>query len=424
MPEHAAPRGAALTGSPAVQADAPARPGAPRARGRLLFVVTEDWYFRSHRLGLARAAREAGYEVWVATRCGRYGAALREAGLQVVDIPFSRSFRRPWRDAASILALLRCMRRVRPDIVHNVALKPVLLGTLAALLAGVPRVVNAVTGLGYVFTNAEHRLGPLRRAVALALGGLMRRRRCHTIVQNADDRALLAAMGLTHPDRTSLIPGAGVEPEAFTVEADPGHSPPAVVLVARALYDKGLREFAEAAQRLAARGVEASFLLVGDPDPENPAAVSAADMQRWSALPMLECLGRRDDVPAILARAQIACLPSYREGFPKALLEAAAAGLPLVATDVPGCREICVDGDNGRLVPPRDAGALAEALAALCADPHERRRMGARSRAKAGEFALSRIAAATFALYDSLAAQAAEPPGQHRAAGKGRHQGE
>lgn len=369
---------------------------------RILFVVTEDWYFRSHRLALARELHAAGDEVWVATRVGSDGEAIRAAGLGLVAIPFSRSWSRPDRDLASLLALWRCMRRLRPDIVHNVALKAIVLGGLAAMLARVRYVVHAFTGLGYLFTNAEHRIGALRWLVERLLRLLLRRPGSHALLQNEADRALLLGSGIGTPERTRIIAGSGLEPAAFAISAEPAASPVTVLVVARALYDKGIREYVEAAAVLARAGITARFLLVGAPDPQNPASIPVARLQAWSGHHGLQWLGRRDDVPALLAQAQIACLPSYREGLPKALLEAAAAGLPLVATDVPGCREVVVPGRNGLLVPARDAAALAEALGRLIEDPALRARMGAESKILAERFALARIVAETTDLYATI----------------------
>ncbi|MGE0385638.1 MAG: glycosyltransferase family 4 protein [Gammaproteobacteria bacterium] len=366
---------------------------------RLLFVVTEDWYFRSHRLALACAARAAGYEVHVATRVDRDGGAIREAGIDLHAVPFSRSAHRPWRDVATLVALARIYRHVQPDIVHHVALKPVLLGSLATLVAPRAAVINAIAGLGFVYASPGRFARLLKPIVAAGLRLVLRRPNAITLVQNDDDRAALVAGGLADPGRCAVIRGSGVDLARFAPMRRPQERIPVVALVGRMLRDKGVEEFVEAARRLRARGVRLHFRLVGDPDTENPAAIAHADLQRWHAQGIVEWLGRREDMPAVLAGADIACLPSYREGLPLALLEAAATGLPLVATDVPGCRDVVIDGDNGLCVPPRDPEALANALGRLAADPQLRARMGERSVERARAFALPAIVSQTLALY-------------------------
>ncbi|MCC7410749.1 MAG: glycosyltransferase family 4 protein [Gammaproteobacteria bacterium] len=375
---------------------------------KLLFVVTEDWYFRSHRLPLAQAAQAAGYEVHVATRIGRDGERIRQAGFVLHPLPFSRSPRRPWRDAATLVALIRLYRRLAPAAVHHVALKPVVLGSLAALVASPPLVVNALTGLGFVFASDSAGARALRVPVRALLRVLLRRPNAVTVLQNSDDLALLRSAGLVDPDRTVVVRGSGVDLALFApAMATPG--PPVIVCAARMLRDKGIVEFVEAARMLRRRAVDARCVLVGGPDPENPASLSEAELRAWDTAGVIEWWGVRDDMPAVFAQCQIACLPSYREGLPKVLLEAAAAGLPLVGADVPGCREIVRAGENGCLVPPRDPGALADALATLVGDAALRRRYGARSRELAADFSLARVNAATLAVYERFGRRAGTP---------------
>ncbi len=373
------------------------------AARRLLYVVTEDWYFVSHRLALARAARAAGWEVHVATRLGADGDRIRAAGLHLHPLPWVRSARRPWRDAAAIAALARLYRHLRPDVVHHVSLKPVVLGSLAALVAPPPVVINALTGLGFVYASPGLRARLLRPAVALLLRALLGRPGAVTLLQNPDDRDTLARAGIAAPARCAIVRGAGVDLDAFAPPATRPAGPPLVVLVARMLRDKGVQEFAAAAAMLKARGVAVRCALVGDTDAENPAGIAREALSALAGGGAVEWWGRRDDMPAVLSQAHVACLPSYREGLPKALLEAAANGLPLVATDVPGCREIVRDGDNGLLVPARDPQRLAEAIARLAGDAALRERMGRRSRELAAEFGLDTVIRTTLALYGAPA---------------------
>jgi len=346
------------------------------AHPKILFVVTEDWYFVSHRLALAVAAQAAGFEVVVATRVGRHGEAIRAAGLRLVPFGLARTYGNPIRE---ILALVRLYRRERPDIVHHVALKPIMYGAVAARLARVPAQVNAVVGLGWLFTSAKGVMRLIRPAARWTLALLLRTRSSLTIVQNPDDRALLIRSHLPE-SRIRLIRGAGVDTRVFAPAPEPA-GPVCVVLAARMLWDKGVGEFVEAARLIRQAGIQARFALVGDPDNDNPASVPEATLRSWHGQDGIEWWGRRDDMPSVYHAAHIACLPSYyREGLPKVLLEAAACGRPLITTDAPGCREVVQDGDNGILVTPRDAQSLARAIGKLIEDEKLRRTMGKRGR--------------------------------------------
>lgn len=369
------------------------------SRPLLLFLVTEDWYFVSHRLQLAVAARAAGFDVAVATREGAHSQAIRDAGLKFIPFELSRRGGNP---LSEITKLIRLYRSERPTLVHHVALKPVLYGALAAWLAGVPRVVNAVAGLGWLFTSGGIAARLARPVVRSVLARLLAAPGSHTIVQNPDDQALLVQSGVPE-DHLHLIRGAGVDTAAFSPAEDPP-APVTVMLVARMLWAKGVGEFVAAATKLNNEDLPARFVLVGDPDPDNPASVSEANLRAWHGRGGLEWWGRREDMAAVLQQAHIACLPSfYGEGLPKSLLEAAASGLPIVTTDTPGCREVVTDGDNGFLVPVKDIDALAAALKKLIMDANLRRQMGERSRARSlAEFSQARVIAEILAIYQEL----------------------
>lgn len=371
---------------------------------KLLFVVTVDWYFCSHRLGLARAAREQGLDVAVATNLGDCADRIREAGIRAIPIDVSRRGLNVAGDLAYVAKLLRIYRQERPDIVHHVALKPVVYGSLAARLAGVPRMVNAVAGLGFLYASSSWHARLLRPFARQAFRWLLGAERSWTIVQNADDAAMLARVARLRPERIRVIRGAGVDLGEFKQLPEPC-GVPTVVLLSRMLWDKGIREYVEAARMIRGRGVESRFLLVGGPDPENPASVDDARLRAWHEEGVVEWLGHRPDVAGILADAHIACLPSYREGLPKALLEALAAGRPIVTTDVPGCREVVIDGENGFLVPPRDPAALADALEKLIRDKALREQFGRRGREIAeAEFGMEKVNETTLALYREIVA--------------------
>ncbi|HEY3354167.1 MAG TPA: glycosyltransferase family 4 protein [Polyangia bacterium] len=369
---------------------------------RLLFLVTEEWYFRSHRLGLARAARDAGFEVWAATRGAKYRAAIEAEGIHMVPLRyFVRRNDALLREALAVAELTRLYRRVRPDIVHQVGLKPIVHGTLAARLAGVPAVVNAVTGLGYAFAATGLERRALARLIVLALRVLQPSQRSIMIFQNETDRRELLRLGVVDPGRAVLIQGSGVELPPPRL-APPTGDPPLVVIAARMIRDKGVGELVAAGRLLKERGVPCRIALVGAPDPHNPATFTERELRAWCDEGVVEWWGQREDVPAILAGADVACLPSYREGLSKFLLEAAAASLPIVTSDAPGCRELVREGENGLLVPVGDAAALAAALERLARRPAERAAFGARSRVLVAPFTADRVVADTLAVYQRL----------------------
>lgn len=369
---------------------------------RLLYLVTEDWYFCSHRLPVARAARDAGAEVLVATRIAAHRATIEAEGFRVVPLAWRRGSHGPLAELAAIREITALYRRERPDLVHHVALKPVIHGSIAAWLTHVPHVVNALTGLGALFIGSSAKTRNLGRLARTVLKPLLNRRGGRVILQNADDRRLLERRGLLAHDRVSLIRGSGVDTTRFAPTPEPD-GPPVAVLVARMLRDKGVAEFVAAARLLKQRDVALCMQLAGSTDPDNPAAIDEATLRGWQAEGVVEWLGPVDDMPALWARSHIAVLPSYREGLPKALLEAAAAGRAMVATDVPGCREIVRHEETGLLVPAQDAPALADAIQRLVNDGTLRRRLGAQARAIAeSEFSEEVVVRETLALYREM----------------------
>jgi glycosyltransferase involved in cell wall biosynthesis len=375
------------------------------SRPRLLYLVTEDWYFCSHRLPLAAAAREAGFDVSVATRVRDHADEIRRAGVEPIPIGLSRRSVNPCRELRSLAEIVRTYRAVKPDIVHHVALKPVIYGSVAARLAAVPSVVNALAGLGYVFSSRDRRARLVRPAVETLFRALLDRPASRLIVQNHDDLRFLVGEAVVDAGRATLIRGSGVDTSRYVPAPEPD-STPLVVLPARMLRDKGVVEFVGAAERLKADGAAARFALVGDPDPDNPASISEETLQRWSSSRAVEWWGWRDDMVTVFQQCHVVCLPSYREGLPKALIDAAACGRAIVTCDVPGCREVVRDGENGLLVPPRDSAALAAALRRLLEDPKLRRAMGERSRARAvAEFSVERVIEQTLGLYRELLAE-------------------
>ena len=371
---------------------------------RVLFVVTADWYFCSHRLPLARAALARGDVVAVATSIDKHGEAIAKAGIEAIDVPFRRRGVRPDRELGVLRELRAAMRRFRPDLVHNISMKPVIYGTLAARMEKVGAIVNTLTGLGYVFSSRDTMARMLRPLVEAGLRRVLATPRQHLVVQNPDDQRLLEADGIVPAGAMTLIRGSGVNTEAFTSQRE-AQGEPLVVFPARMLKQKGVGEMVAAARLLRDRGVKARVALVGTPDPDNPSSVTEAQLEAWDAEGAIEWWGYRADMAEVLRQAHVVCLPStYGEGVPKCLLEAAASGRAIVATDIPGCREAVRHGENGLLVPPRDPQALAQALESLLADAPRRREMGERGRRLAvEEFSEQRVVAETLALYERLA---------------------
>ena len=369
-------------------------------RARLVYFVTEDWYFVSHRIHLAIAASEAGYDVYVVTRAKDKADIIRRAGLELIPISVSRAGLNPFADIALVFRLYRIYRRIRPDIVHNVALKPVMYGSIAAWMSRVPRVVNAMAGMGFLFASDRLLAKILKFPVKMLMGLLLRNRRTTVILQNPDDVRGFVKSGIARPEQIALILGSGVDPTAFPASQEP-EGVPVVVLSCRMIWDKGVAEFVEAARIVNAKDQVARFVLVGDADAQNPASVPRGQLHDWHQEGVVEWWGHSSDMPSVFARSHIVCLPSYyREGIPKVLIEAASSGLPIVTTDAPGCREIVRDGENGLLVPPKDGKALAAALQSLLRSPAQRMRMGVAGREMVVEqFSLDRVISETLAVY-------------------------
>lgn len=371
-------------------------------RTKLLFLVTEDWYFCSHRLPIAREAQKKGFEIVVATRVDCHGEQITAEGFKLIPLRLLRRSTNPLSELGAIMQLIGIYRREKPDIVHHVAMKPVLYGTLAARLTGVPHVVNALAGMGYVFISGQLKARLLKPAIRATFRLLLNYGNSRLILQNNDDTTMFIQSGLINKDRIRLVRGSGVDTDIYIPLPEPAGSP-VVTLASRMLWDKGVGEFVAAAGILQSRGVDARFVLVGDTDLHNPAAISAEQLAAWHSEGAVSWQGFSDAMPTVFARSTIVCLPSYREGLPKVLLEAAASGRPIVTTDTNGCREVVSHGVNGLLVPVRSSLELADALQLLIENPELRRRMGACGRETVvKEFAAGKVVAETMAVYEEL----------------------
>lgn len=378
---------------------------------RIAYVVNTAEFFVSHRLPIAIAALQRGYAVDLFTGIAASPARERSAVAELSRVPithwrvrFTSAGLNPLTEGAGVLELARRLKSRRPDIVHCVTPKGVLYGGIAARLAAVPAFVAAISGQGYAFTDGNRRSSRSVARWAYSFGSryAFAHRNRRVIVQNTEDQRTIVELGLANAMETILIPGSGIDLPRFTSHAIEGKGP-IVLMPARMLRDKGVFEFAEATRILRGRGCTWRFVLAGGADLENPSKVDEAILRQWNRDATPEWLGHVDDMPPLYAAASIACLPSYREGLPKTLLEGAAAGCAIVTTDVAGCREAILPGVTGDLVPPRDAGALANAIQALIDDPARRERYGRAGRELALlHHGIDHVIAKTLAVYEEL----------------------
>ena len=376
----------------------------PLAGRRVLIVVNVDWFFLSHRLPVARGARERGAEVVIAAADSGRAADVVAEGFVFEPLPFTRKGQAPWREVLAVIALLRLYLNVRPHLVHHVTVKPVLYGSLVARLV-LPRaaVVNAISGLGFAFSE-DRRARHVGRVVRLLYRMALRHPRSRTVFQNPDDLRRFVAQGLLRERQAVLVRGSGVDCGVFAPAPVPPPGPPLVLLSSRLLFEKGVGDFVEAARLVRAQRPEVRFVLAGTPDEGNPTSVPVPQLEAWVQEGAVEWLGHCTAMAELLRTASVYCLPTYYpEGVPKALLEAGATALALVATDVAGCREVVQDGVTGLLVPPRSPESLAAAVLRLLDDRDLSARLGeAARRLVVEEFAEPLVVARTMDHYDAL----------------------
>jgi glycosyltransferase involved in cell wall biosynthesis len=369
---------------------------------RILFVVNAPEFFISHRLPIAEAARQQGYSVHVATGCGSAVLQITQLGFTHHAITLARRGQNPLRELATLCDLVRLNRKVKPDIVHLITIKPVLYGGIAARLSGVPAVVAAVSGLGTVFLGQGGMAGVRRRMVSLLYRLAFKQRRLAVIFQNPDDRDTLLEMGALIAQQVRMIRGSGVALADYPVRPQPTVIP-VVVMASRLLKDKGVFEFMDAARLLRARGVSVVMRLIGDPDPGNPSSVSEGDLEQWRSEALVELPGFMSDIAGQYAAANIVCLPSYGEGLPKGLIEAAACGRAVITTNVPGCRDAITPGITGVLVQVKNATDLADAIHHLIESPDQMVRMGEAGRELAEEaFTIEKVVDQHMRIYQEL----------------------
>jgi glycosyltransferase involved in cell wall biosynthesis len=367
---------------------------------KLLFVVADDWYFVSHRLPLALAALREGFEVIVATRVGTKGQEILDAGLRLIPLDHLKRETRSFDDLRAIRELRAIYRRENPDIVHHVALKPILYGNIAAL--GLPlKIVNAFAGLGYLESSKSPKAMILGTAIWNIMRFLLNRPNAFTILQNFEDRDFAVNKLGMSGENTEVIMGSGVDLELFRPSPQPSGDQ-IVMLPSRLLWNKGVAEFVAAAEQVTSTGVRARFVLVGDTDEGSPSAIPRSQLAEWNDSGSIEWWGRMSDMQNVLPQASIVCLPSYREGIPKVLLEAAACGRPIVTTDVPGCRDVVHHYVNGMLVPAKNTDVLALTIRVLLGNSDLRARMGDAGRKIAAHFSQDVVIEKTLVRYGLL----------------------
>ena len=368
----------------------------------ILYVVNSSDFFVSHRLPVAKAAKESGFEVHVATAAGNGVEAILDCGFFWHEVPFSRSGQSPLIELKTVIWLYRLFVTLMPSLIHLVTIKPVIYGGVTARLARVPSVVSAISGLGTVFL-ATSLSANFRRRLILALYRLALKRDGGLVVfQNPDDRALLLSANAIDHQQARMIKGSGVILSDYPYLPEPANKS-TVVMAARLLKDKGVLDYLEAAKILNGRGVKAEFLLVGDIDPGNPSSLSSMELEQIEIDGYVTLLGHCDDIAAVYSAANVVCLPSYREGLPKSLVEAAACGRAVVTTDVPGCRDAIIPNKTGVLVPVQDARALANAIAGLLCNKVLRHEMGRAGRELAErEFDVDMVANQHLDIYQEL----------------------
>jgi glycosyltransferase involved in cell wall biosynthesis len=380
---------------------------ADKTMPKIILFANTDWYLFNFRLSLARALRDGGWDVVLVSPPGEYGAALRDAGFRWQPLPMQRHSLNPFREFGLVLHLYRLFRKERPDVVHSFTIKSAVYGSLAARMARVSRRVNAVAGLGFVFTNDSLKARLLKPVVRSLMRLTLNGPGAALILQNPDDVEMFETADIVNASRIHLIRGSGVNTSKFAQLSDvpkTGGRPPRVLLAARLLWDKGIGEYVEAARILRRSGRKVEFLLAGEPDAGNPASVPINTVNGWVADGTLEWLGKVSDMPSLLRSIDIMVFPSYREGLPKSMIEAAACGIALVTTDAPGCREVVsLSGVDGFRVPVKDGVSLANAIALLCDDEPLRKTVGNNARLRAlNEFDEKIVIAQTMDVYERM----------------------
>ncbi len=375
---------------------------------KILFNITEDWFFLSHFLSRALSAQKNGFEIYVCCNETNKKKFIEEHGIKFIKLPYKRPNINPLYEIYILLRLVLIVSKVKPDIIHNIALKPIIQGSIVSRLLNLNAVVNAPVGLGYVFTSRSLKAKILKPILTFLLKIFLssknsKKNITKVIFENRDDLNYFKKLNAVDSNHSYVIRGAGVEVDQTFLKYKRKNKIPKVVLISRMLKDKGIYEFFEAFQILKNKKIKCHFVLVGDVDPLNPSSLKRTTLEKWKNEKAIEWLGWISDIKNILLETDILCLPSYREGLPKSLVEGAAAGLPLVATDTVGCREVVIEGQNGFLVPIKNPEKLAAAIEKLVLDSSLRKLMGIESFNMAiSKFSSSTINSLTLKVYNEF----------------------
>ncbi len=375
---------------------------------KILFLITEDWFFNSHFLDRALAAKKKGYRILICCNLNKHKLLLDKKGFESFHIGFDRKNINFLFEIKVILKIFFIYKKIRPDIVHHVAAKPIIYGSLAARLNNIKSVINAPVGLGYVFSSSSIKAKLLKPLVKLLYKIFLNRhkgmdKKNKVVFENYDDLNYFSSIGALDPKDACVIRGAGVKIKYKLINQKVQNKIPVITFLARMLKDKGVYEFVEAVNKLKNNNIEGRFLLAGDVDPLNPSSVEINDLKNWHNEGNVEWLGWVNNVDQLLKKTDIVCLPSYREGLPKALLEGAAHGLPIVTTDAVGCKDVVLDGINGFLVPIKNSEKLYEALKKLIQNKKLRIKMGKESlKIVSDKFESSKIILQTLNLYKEM----------------------
>ena len=370
---------------------------------RLLFLLNDAQFFVSHRLPLAVEAKKSGFEVHVAVPYQKEASQeIISKGIIQHDVPLKRGSRGIIGELKLIFSYWKLIGFIRPEIIHAVTMKPVLYGGLVARIRRIPALINAITGLGYLFLKNNIITSVQRKIVMFLYRIALNHPNHRAIFQNLDDLELFVSNRLVNSKNQVIIRGCGVNLDEFIDSPEPS-GPTVILFPARIIGDKGIREFVAAARILKAENNNLIFRIAGRLDPDNPTEIDEDTVSFWQSQGWVEWSGYLADMPKAFSSCHIVCMPSYREGLPRSLIEAAACGRPIVTTDVPGCREIVEHEVNGYLVPVRNADALAEALTKLISDPSLRKIMGSRSRKiAANNFSIEKFISESFEVYRSV----------------------
>jgi glycosyltransferase involved in cell wall biosynthesis len=369
---------------------------------KILIVANTDWYIYNYRLALASRLRGSGWEVVLVSPPGPYVSRLGARGFRWIPLHLSRRGVLPPQELRAVLNLARLYDREKPDLLHHFTLKPVLYGSIAARWRGCQAIVNSVAGLGYLFQSTRPTMQAVRALVSPLFRYALAGEGVRVIFENEDDRSYFIRQGFVAEWKTRVIQGVGVDLERFQPSEEPDGRM-RIMMASRMLWDKGVREFIEAARLVSERYPSARFILVGEPDPGNPSSISEEMIRGWVEEGVVEWWGHRQDMPRVYQQAHMIVLPSYGEGVPTVLMEAAASGRAVIASDIPGCQAVVREGETGILVPVRDFETLAHAIEVLIENPLLRREMGQKGRLlMEGQFDQEIMNSRTMKVYEQL----------------------